>query len=256
MTILDALILSAVEGLTEFLPVSSTGHLILTSYLLKISQSAFVKSFEIIIQLGAILAVATLYMKKISDRKIFMLAMAGFIPTGAAGLFFYPYVKHLFENTLLTVIMLFLGGIIMILLELWQIPRKGKSVMQLQHIGIKKALLIGTIQTVSMVPGVSRAAATIIGGLFLGLNRKTATEYSFILAVPTILAASLLDIFKSNWVAQKQEIILLTAGFAGAYLTALLSIRILLAYLKRHTFLAFGVYRIILAVIFFLIIAG
>jgi len=255
MDILQALILSIVEGLTEFLPVSSTGHLILTTRLLNIPQTDFVKSFEIIIQSGAILAILILYWQKLTTGLlIWKKILTAFIPTALVGFTLYQLVKDLLlGNVLITLSALFLGGIFLILLELIYKDRSSR-ISEIEHIQYSTALLIGLFQSLALVPGVSRSAATIFGGLFLGLNRKTAVEFSFLLALPTLTAATALDIFKSNMTFSASEYWLLLIGLTGSFITALIAIKFLLSYIQNHTFIPFGIYRIILALIFWLII--
>lgn len=253
MDVFQALIFSLVEGITEFLPISSTGHLVLTSTLLHIPQTEFVKSFEIIIQLGAILAVVVLYGKKLLvSRKIMVTILMSFIPTAVLGLVFYKLIKEvLLGNPLVTVMALFLGGVALIIIELLH---KGKTypVTKLEDISYKQAVIIGLAQSVSMIPGVSRAAATIVGGLLFGVDRKTAVEYSFLLAVPTMAAATGLDVLKSDLVFSSSELMLLAVGFIGSFLVALVAIKLLLSFIQKYTFIPFGIYRIILALLFWI----
>lgn len=255
MDIIQAIILSIVEGISEFLPISSTGHLILTSELLGIPQTEFVKSFEIIIQLGAILAVVVLYWKRmLTSIRAMERILIAFIPTAVIGFTLYRLVKDfLLGNSWVTVLALFLGGIALILLELFY-QEKEHHADSIDHLSRKQAFLIGIFQSISIIPGVSRAAATIIGGMYVGAKRKTAVEFSFLLAVPTMLAASILDVAKTKAEFNQQEILLLTIGFIGAFITAILAIKFLLNFVKTHTFIPFGIYRIILAVVFFLFI--
>lgn len=253
MNYLQTIILSTVEGITEFLPISSTGHLILTANLLQISQTEFIKSFEIIIQLGAILAVITLYWKTLSQNiLLWKKILLAFIPTGILGIIFYRLIKgFLLGNTVIVLISLFLGGIILILLE--KIYKKQKfPIESFDNLSYKNALFIGLFQSISMMPGISRSAATIVGGLFLGLNRKTAVEFSFLLAIPTLLAATGLDLVKNNFNFTFYEYSLLFIGFAGAFITAFITIKIFLHIVQNHTFIFFGIYRIILAVTYWI----
>ncbi len=255
MSYLQSIILSIIEGITEFLPISSTGHLILASDLLKISQTEFQKSFEVFIQLGAILAVIVLYwqtlVKKIEVWKRILIA---FLPTGALGFVLYKVVKHyLLGNSAVVLISLFIGGIILIILE--KLHNEEKSMISdTEKISLKHALFIGLFQSVSMIPGVSRAAATIFGGLFLGLKRTTAVEFSFLLAIPTMLLASIYDLYKSHLSFSSSEYLLLAVGFTGAFITAFITVKYFLRYIQNHNFIAFGVYRIILAIAFWLLI--
>lgn len=256
MTILDSIILSIVEGITEFLPISSTGHLILTSELLKITQTNFVKNFEIIIQLGAILAVVVLYWKTlIANKEIWKRIIAAFVPTSIIGFVLYKIVKtFLLGNTYVTLAALLTGGILLIILELIY-KEKEHHVTDIEKMSLKNAFLIGIFQSTAMVPGVSRSAATIIGGLFLGTKRKAAVEFSFLLAAPTMAAATALDVFKSDFSSfSSNEYLLLAIGFIGSFIVAILEIKFFLNFIKNHTFIPFGIYRIIIAVLFWLLI--
>ena len=254
MNIIQSIILSIIEGLTEFLPVSSTGHLILAAQLLNIPQTEFVKSFEIIIQLGAILAVVVLYWRTlINNIQIYKPVVIAFLPTAALGFVLYKPVKHyLIGNSMVTLISLFLGGILLIILEK-QYSNTKRDLFPLEKLSNKKAFLIGLFQSISMIPGVSRAAATIFGGMFMGLSRKQAVEFSFLLAIPTMFAATALDLLKSNFSFSGNEYLLLSIGFVGAFITAVISIKFLLNFVKTHTFIPFGIYRIILAVVFYIV---
>lgn len=255
MDYFQAIILSIVEGLTEFLPISSTGHLILTTELLGIEQTEFVKSFQVIIQLGAILAIVLLYWKKLTTSvKIWSRILVAFIPTIIVGLLLYDIIKNIFfDNSFITVAALFIGGILLIILELLykEQPHHTDSI---EHLSIKQSLLIGIFQSFAVVPGVSRAAATIIGGLFMGAKRKAAVEFSFLLAVPTMLAASSLDLVKSEFAFTPYEYSLLAVGFIGSFLVAIVAVKFLLHFIKNHTFIPFGIYRIVLAILFYLFV--
>lgn len=257
MDLLQAVILSIIEGITEFLPISSTGHLILTSDILKIAQTDFVKSFEIIIQLGAILAVVFLYWKKLLNSKLLILKiLAAFVPTAIIGFILFHFIKQfLIGNTSVTLWALFLGGIALIVIEKFY-KEKPNHLDNIEKLSYKNAVVIGLIQSISMIPGVSRAAATILGGLFVGLKRKTAVEFSFLLAIPTMVAATGLDLVKSNFSFTGEEWGFLFIGFVGAFVTAHMAIKYFLKYIEKHTFVAFGVYRIVLTIAFWLLIVG
>jgi undecaprenyl-diphosphatase len=241
MSMFHALILSVVEGVTEFLPVSSTGHMILASTLLHIQETEFVKSFEIIIQLGAILAVLLLYWKKLVWNKLVAVA---FIPTAIVGLVLYKYIKDvLLGNPWIVVWSLGIGGVLLLLLEAFH-KEKAKEMT------LRDAFLIGIAQSFSIIPGVSRAAATIAGALILGIKRETAVEFSFLLAIPTMAAATGLDLMKNGSSFTGNQIELLAIGFAGAFITALITVKWFIGFVKTHTFVPFAWYRILAALTF------
>lgn len=253
MDLLQTLILSAVEGFTEFLPISSTGHLILTAQILGVAQTNFVKSFEIIIQLGAILAVVAIYFKELLNKKIWPQILIAFIPSAIIGFLLYSFIKNvLFENSLIVVIALFLGGVAFLLIEYFHKDKKEKE-GNIENISYRNALIIGLFQSISVIPGVSRAGSTILGALMLGVNRKTAAEFSFILAVPTIFAATVLDITQTRLSFSSNELFLLSVGFIASFIFAFISIKLLIKYVQNHTFIIFGIYRITLAIIFYLV---
>ena len=245
--------MSFVEGVTEFLPVSSTGHLVLVSQILNIQQTEFVKSFEIIIQLGAILAVVVLYFKTLLNTKLWPKIIIAFLPSALVGFLLYGFIKDaLIGNSLITVIALLLGGVAFILIEYLNKNRK-QTINSFGQISYKNAFLIGVFQSVSVIPGVSRAGATIIGALLLGANRKTAAEFSFILAAPTMMGATALDIFETKLNFSNSELFLLVIGFIASFFFATLSVKLLVKYLTNHSFTSFGIYRVALALIFWLI---
>jgi undecaprenyl-diphosphatase len=244
MQLIQAIILSVVEGITEFLPISSTGHLVLASNLMQITQTDFVKSFEIFIQLGAILAVVFLYWKKLINTKLWPNLLVAFIPTAILGLIFYKFIKmYLLGNTLVTLSALFIGGLILIFLE--KIPHS-----KLKTMNLTTAFYIGLAQSISMIPGVSRAGATIVGSMLLGIDKKEAVEFSFLLAVPTMIAATSLDLFQSNFSFSNNEWFLMSVGFIGSFVTAILAIKLFIGYVQRHDLKWFGFYRIALAAVY------
>ncbi|MBI2033343.1 MAG: undecaprenyl-diphosphatase UppP [Candidatus Levybacteria bacterium] len=255
MDIFQAIILSVVEGFSEFLPISSTGHLILASQLLKIPQTEFVKSFEIFIQLGAILAVVVLYWRTLlTGKQVWQKVAAGFIPTAIVGFLLYKSIKHfLLGNTTVTLLSLFFGGLLLIYLELIH-KEKDHHADTIQNISYKNAVLIGVFQSLAVIPGVSRSAATIISALFLGTKRKAAVEYSFLLAAPTMLAAVAFDMKESSFAFSAYEWQLLGIGFLGSFAVAIVTIKWLLGFVKHHSFIPFGVYRIVLALAFWIFI--
>ena len=254
MKIVEAVIFSVVEGITEFLPISSTGHLILTGQLLHLSQTEFLKSFEIAIQLGAILSVVVLYGRSfLVNFEILKRVLAAFMPTAVLGFLFYKAVKRFLLAGSQTVLWsLFLGGIFLVAFELLYREKEG-AVDDIAQIPYSKAVLIGVFQSIAMVPGVSRAAATIYGGLILGLKRKTIVEFSFLLAVPTMAAAVALDLLKSAAAFSAGDLGMLGTGLVISFAVALFAVKFLLGFIKNHNFIPFGIYRIALALIFWLI---
>ncbi len=255
MSLLHVFSLSIIEGITEFLPVSSTGHLILASKLLGIMESDFTKTFEIAIQLGAIMAVFFLYLKKFTQSiTLYKKLFVAFIPTAIVGFVLYPFIKgFLLGSSIVTLNALFWGGIVLILVELY-LKNKKKEKINSGEITYKQSFLIGVFQSISVIPGVSRAAATIVGGLLTGLKRETATEFSFLLAVPTMFAATSLDIYKSLNYLNSTNIPSLLLGSLISFIFAAISIKFLINYVKKNSFISFGVYRIILAILFLLFV--
>lgn len=236
--------------MTEFLPVSSTGHLLILAGLLKVPQTDFIKTFEIVIQFGAISSIIFLYWQKINNLRLVQKITAAFIPTALTGFLFYKVIKDIFfEDLRITVWALFVGGIVLILVE--KILYKKENKLTLNNLSLKKSILIGLMQSVSIIPGVSRAAATIVGGRILGLNRTDSLEFSFLLAVPTILAASAYDLFRHGFTFNQNELLLLAVGFSGAFISAYLTVKFFLNFVKSNSLAVFGVYRILIAGILF-----
>jgi undecaprenyl-diphosphatase len=254
MSILTAALFGIIEGISEFLPISSTGHLVLTSTLLNIAQSDFQKSFEIIIQLGAIAAVVALYWRKFLDIEILKRLIVAFIPTGVIGLALYKVVKtYLLGNNTVVLWALLLGGVALIIFESLH-KEKPEAIVHTRDISYKQSVYIGLFQALAIVPGVSRSAATIIGGLLMGLKRTTIVEFSFLLAVPTMLAATGLDLVKNASTFSTSNITLLAVGFITAFVVALFAIKFLLQFIRTHTFVPFGVYRVVVAILFWFFI--
>lgn len=254
MNLFDTLILSLVEGVTEFLPVSSTGHLILTSKLLSISQTNFVKTFEIAIQSGAILSVVFIYWGMLlKNKKIFKNILISFIPTALVGFLLYGFIKEfLIGNLLITVLALIIGGAALILVEKYfQQNKEGK--LGISGLNTKQLILIGLAQSISVIPGVSRSAATIIGGMFTGLSRKEAVEFSFLLAIPTMFAATGYDLLKNASSFDSSQITTLIIGFVASFIAAFLAVKWFINFVKNNSLIWFGVYRIILGIIFLLL---
>lgn len=250
MTYLQALIIAIIEGLTEFLPVSSTGHMILADSIMKVQNGEFAKTFEIVIQLGAILAVLLLYIKRfLVGLNIYIKLLVAFLPTGVIGFLAYKTIKHYLFNPYTVSVSLIAGGVVLILLDRWS-AKKESRYAQVEDISYKDALKIGLIQCLSMIPGVSRAAATIFGGVFSGFDRQKAAEFSFLLAIPTMLAASGYDLLKEKDNIHSEDIKLLLFGGCVAFLVAIFAVKGFIAFLSKYGFRHFGYYRIILGALF------
>ncbi len=252
MTILQSLIMGIVEGITEFLPISSTAHLILTSKLLNIPSSEFLKTFEISIQFGAILSVLVLYWKRVwQNFSIVWKLAAAFIPTSIIGFAMYKIIKSFLMESLLVIgITLLVGGILLIVFEKWHANKNKKTssekeVIELEKISYRQATLLGVAQSFAVIPGVSRSAATIIGGLTLGINRKTIVEFSFLLAIPTMIAATGYDLYKNPATFSGDQLSIWVIGFVTSFITAIIGIKFLIKYIQKNDFKAFGWYRII-----------
>jgi len=250
MSFLPAIILAIIEGLTEFLPVSSTGHMILAQSFMRIPNDEFVKTFEIVIQLGAILAVLVLYIKRFFvSINIYLKLFVAFLPTGVAGVLAYKIIKQYLFNPFIVSFSLIIGGVVLILLDAWS-SRKQAEYKDIEDISYGGALKIGAIQCVSMIPGVSRAAATIFGGIFAGFDRKQAAEFSFLLAIPTMGAASAKDLWESKELITSENMLLLLIGSAVAFMVAAIAVKAFVAFLTRYGFKYFGYYRILLGILF------
>ena len=232
MTLIQSIIIAIIEGITEFLPISSTGHMIIASTLMKINNDEFVKTFEICIQIGAIMAIMLMYVKKfLSGLNIYFKLMVAFLPTAIIGFLAYDIIKSYLFNPIVVATSLILGGIILIFID-QKVENQQTTVLEIESISYKNAFLIGLFQCISMIPGVSRAAATIIGGIFNGLNKKQATEFSFLLAVPTMLAASSYDLLKTNIHFNSQEIMILGLGLVIAFVTAWITVKFFLKFIE------------------------
>lgn len=258
MDIIQTIILAIIEGITEFLPVSSTGHMILASSIMKIHDNSFVKTFEIAIQLGAILAIVMLYYKRfLQGINIYIKLGIAFIPAAIVGFMAYKTIKTYLFNPLVVSIALIVGGIILIIIDKHVVARKTEYA-ELEDISYKHAFFIGLAQCVSMIPGVSRAAATIVGGVFNGLNKKQATEFSFLLAVPTMCAATGYDLQKTDATFSSHELMLLAVGFVFAFIFAWIAVKVFLKIVENYGFKYFGYYRIIIGVVFiiYMLISG
>lgn len=273
MTVLESIIIAIVEGLTEFLPVSSTGHMMLTQGVLGIHSTAFTKAFTVMIQFGAILSVLLYYWRRflpcsiqgvaevetredgLSGLNLYVLMLVGFLPAAVLGFLLDDYIESLLGNLWVVVATLFIGGLAMIYLD------KRLSNAEPQRVTLRRAITIGLFQCIAMIPGVSRSMATIFGGMQQGLTRAQSAEFSFFLAIPTMFGATLykayklyseygLEIFRENWQV-------LLAGNVVAFLVALAAIKYFIGFVSKYGFRAFGYYRIVLAVLFaILMLAG
>lgn len=256
MTLFDSLLLGALEGVTEFLPVSSTGHLILASQLLGLEQTDAHKAFEVAIQLGSILAVLFLYAKHLMRDKTLWIKLAiAFVPTGALGFLFYKHIKALFGVETVS-FMLIAGGIVFLAVEYFRRDKaidEGKSLNELSYL---QAFWIGMFQSISMIPGTSRSGATIIGGLLLGLKRRDAAEFSFLLAIPTMVVATAYDLIKHRHEMVVDDWSMLAVAFVTAFVFAFFTVKAFVGFVSRHTFVPFAVYRIIVGIVFLYIIGS
>lgn len=256
LEILKAIILGIVEGITEFLPISSTGHLILVNEFITFDKN-FTVLFDIVIQLGAILAVLFYFIKKLwpftNDKiknketlDIWYRAIVGVIPALFFGFLFAGFIQEKLFNPLVVAISLLVGGLVILFIE----NKENKAqIISIKDLSYKTAFLIGLIQCLSMIPGVSRSASTIIGGMVLGASRVVATEFSFFLAIPTMVAASTYSLLKYNGVLDKNQFFILAVGFIVSFIVALSVIKLLMNFVKNNNFKIFGYYRIILGLI-------
>ncbi|MBI2729275.1 MAG: undecaprenyl-diphosphate phosphatase [Sphingobacteriales bacterium] len=249
MDLIQSIIIAIVEGLTEFLPISSTGHMIITERLLGVESNEFTRLFTVAIQLGAILAVVVLYFKKFmafKDWKFYAKLLVAVIPALAFGKLFADKIDALLESPLTVAITMLLGGIVLLFIDN---AFKNPSIEEEPKITYSKALMIGLWQCIAMIPGVSRSAASIIGGMQQKLTRKLAAEFSFFLAVPTMAAATGYKLLKGYKTFTGEHITLLAVGNIVAFIVALLAIKFFIGYLQKHGFRIFGWYRIIAGII-------
>lgn len=254
MDILQAIIIGVIEGFTEFLPISSTGHMIVASEFLGVSQNALTKAYEVIIQFAAILAVMLIYKEKITFKKIdlWQKLFVAFLPLAIVGFIFRHQIKTLFTVEIVAW-MFIIGGLVFLVVEYFY-EEKEFHVNDVEKVSYKQAFWVGIAQIFSLIPGTSRAGATIIGGLLVGLDRKTSAEFSFLLAIPVMAAVSGYDLLKhyqdfsdANWGA-------FLAGFIAAFIVAYLTIKLFLVFLQRFTFVVFGLYRIIFGIFLLMIL--
>lgn len=262
--IIKAIVLGIVEGLTEWLPVSSTGHMILVDEFMTLNVSkAFMDMFLVVIQLGAILAVVVLnfdrlnpfskrktYLKKKQTISLWGKVIVGCIPAAVIGLAFNDYMEEHFMNAQVVAFTLILYGILFIVVENYN-KHRTPIIKDIDYLDYKTAIIIGFFQVLSLVPGTSRSGSTILGGILFGTSRVVATEYTFFLAIPVMFGASALKLFKFGFNYSFEEIILLTVGMVVAFIVSIISIKFLLRYVRTNDFKAFGWYRIILGLIVF-----
>lgn len=261
MDLIYAVILGVAEGLTEFLPVSSTGHMILSAHLLGLEHenNAVLKCFEVVVQLGSILAVATLFFRRLThDFSLLVKLALGFVPTGLIGLFAYKYIKELFAPSVVAYALI-VGGVIFIAVELFS-RRKNPSKIsfderandEISTISYKQAFIIGLAQCLAMIPGTSRSGSTIVAGLLCGLSRTAAAAFSFLLALPTMFAATFYDAYKNReiFIENSDNALVFLVGGVVAFVVALLVLKAFLRFVSHFSYISFGVYRIVLGGVF------
>ena len=254
MTIFDSTVLGIIEGFTEFLPISSTGHLIVASKFLGINESSVNKAFEVIIQFSAILAVFFNYKDKFQLSKIslWIKVFSAFIPIGAVGFVFSHQIKELFSINIVA-IMFIVGGIIFILVEKFALHVEHETIDDVEKVSLKQAMIIGFAQVFALIPGTSRAGSTIIGALLVGLSRKASAEFSFLLAFPVMSAVTAYDLLKHYHEFTGANLVNLSIGFVVSFFVAFLTIKLFLNFLDRFTFVPFGIYRILFGITLLLI---
>lgn len=253
MGILEAVVLAIIEGITEFLPISSTGHMIIASAFMGINEDEFTKLFTVCIQFGAILSVLVLYWKRffVSIAFYFKLFVA-FIPAAIAGFLLGDQIDALLESVVVVAINLLVGGIVLLFIDNYFKENKNDSL----EISYATAFKIGLFQCIALAPGVSRSAATIIGGMFQKMSRKAAAEFSFFLAVPTMFAATAYKLLKNYKLIQSEHLSLLVIGNIVAFVVALLAIKFFISFLTKYGFKIFGYYRIALGIILLVLLAA
>ncbi|MCW8838801.1 MAG: undecaprenyl-diphosphate phosphatase [Thiovulaceae bacterium] len=249
MTIVDSIILGIIEGFTEFLPISSTGHLIVASKFLGIDQTNVTKAYEVIIQFAAILAVFFNYRDKFTIKKIglWTKVVIAFLPIGTVGFLFSHQIKELFSLEIVAT-MFIVGGVIFLLVEKFFIPHETTMLDDIEKISMKQTLWIGFAQVFALIPGTSRAGSTIIGALLVGLSRRASAEFSFLLAFPVMCAVTGYDLLKHYNDFTNESLVALGVGFIVSFIVAFLTIKLFLVFLEKFTFVAFGVYRIIFGI--------
>ena len=262
LEILKTILIGIVEGITEWLPVSSTGHMILVEEFVKLKASeAFLEMFNVVIQLGAIFAVIVLFFPKLwpfttkekgwikkDTWMMWFKVIAGVLPAAVLGLLFDDVLDEMFYNYQTVAVTLIVYGVLFIVVETWNKGKRPK-IRKIEQVSFKTAFLIGMFQVLSLIPGTSRSGSTILGALILGCSRYIGAEFSFFMAIPVMFGASLLKLVKFGFVLTGTEITLLLVGMVSAFVVSMLSIKFLMAYVKKHDFKVFGYYRIVLGVI-------
>ena len=253
MDFFSAIILGAIEGFTEFLPISSTGHLIVASHFLDVEQNSLNKAYEVIIQFAAILAVVLNYKEKFTPQKInlWIKVFIAFLPIGTVGFLFSHQIKELFSITVVAV-MFIVGGVVFIIVEKFFVSAEKQTIDSVEDVSLKQALIIGVAQVFALIPGTSRAGSTIIGALLVGLSRKASAEFSFLLALPVMSAVSAYDLLKHYQEFSSANLLQLGVGFATAFLVAHIAIKVFIEFLEHFTFVAFGIYRILFGLLLLL----
>jgi len=254
MSIFDSIILGIIEGFTEFLPISSTGHLIVASHFLGIDQTSVTNAYQVIIQFAAILAVIFSYKDKFTLKKIdlWTKVFLAFIPIGAVGFLFSTQIKELF-NIQIVAIMFIIGGIVFLVVEKFFIKNEVDLIDDVEKVTLKQSMIIGFAQVFALIPGTSRAGSTIIGALLVGLSRKASAEFSFLLAFPVMSAVTAYDLLKHYHEFSNENLLALLIGFIVSFFVAYLTIKLFLVFLEKFTFISFGIYRIIFGVTLLLI---
>ncbi len=249
MDIFQSIILGIIEGFTEFLPISSTGHMIVVAKYIGLSQTTNTKAFEVIIQLAAILAVVFLYKDKFDLKKIelWKRVIIAYFPIAIVGFIFRHQIKELFSLQIVAT-MFIVGGVIFLIVEKFY-KESDHRVKDVEQVTYKQALYIGFAQIFALIPGTSRAGSTIIGGILSGLDRKCSAEFSFLLAFPVMLTVSGYDFIKHYKEFSNQNFLVLAVGFITSFIVAYITIKLFISFLERFTFVSFGVYRILFGIL-------
>ncbi len=249
MTIFDAIILGIVEGITEYLPVSSTAHLILTAQLLGLKQDSFLKAYEIIVQIAPIFSVMLIYKERlVQSIDLWYKLIFSFIPTGIVGLFFHKQIEAMF-STNSTLVLMFFTGIIFLMIEYFY-KEKEHHIKELDNVSYKQAFYIGIFQIFSLIPGVSRSGVTILGAMLIGLKREVSMSFSFLLAIPTMGAASGYMMLKEYEIIMQGNFELLLVGFIISFIIGYIAVKSFLAIVARYNFTPFGIYLVVMSLLF------